>query len=274
MAFDYGTKHPLNREALEERLAAALEVCAAAGRVILPHFREPIAVENKADGGGYDPVTIADKDAEATIRAELRRRFPSHGYFGEEHGHEPGDGLTWVIDPIDGTRAFMTGMLHWGVLLALFDGMEPVLGVMHQPFTGEFFFGAAGNAGYRRGAERRDLHTRPCAELSAAMLATTSPRLFSTTQRERFDALSASVRMTRFGGDCYLYCLVAMGQLDLVVEAGLKPYDVQALMPIVRGAGGVITSWTGGDPAMGGSVVAAGDERAHAAALRLLSGTG
>jgi len=272
MAFELGTKHALSASEVESYLAAAVDVCSAAGRVILPHFRRPISVENKADGGGYDPVTVADKEAEATIRAELRNRFPSHGFFGEEHGHERGDGLTWVIDPIDGTRAFMTGMLHWGVLLALFDGAEPVLGVMHQPFTEEFFCGAAGKAEYRRHGERRSLRVRPCTNLSDALLASTGPQyLASGFERERFDALRAQVRMTRFGGDCYLYCLVAMGLLDLVVEAGLKPYDVQALIPIVRGAGGVITAWDGGDPTMGGRVIAAGDARVHGAALRVLA---
>jgi len=271
MAFEHGTRHSLTGDEVERCLAAALDVCAAAGRVILPHFREQIAIENKATGGDYDPVTIADKEAEATIRAMLHGRFPRHGFFGEEHGHEPGDGLTWVIDPIDGTRAFMTGMLHWGVLLALFDGTEPVLGVMHQPFTGEFFYGASGRSEYRRGSETRRLRARRCADLSDAVLACTGPNHFTAPERERFDALSRRVRMTRYGGDCYLYCLVAMGQLDLVVESGLKPYDVQALIPIVRGAGGVLTTWTGGDPAMGGNVIAAGDGRVHAAAMKTLA---
>ena len=270
MAFEYGAKRRLGDEEIERCLAAATEVCAAAGRVILPHFRERIAVENKAAGGDFDPVTIADKHAEATIRRELRKRFPTHGFYGEEHGHEPGDGFTWVIDPIDGTRAFMTGMLHWGVLLALFDGAEPIVGVMHQPFTDEFFLGARGRAEYRRGAETRSLRVRDCADLSGAVLACTGPNHFGAAERERFDAVSRRARMTRYGGDCYLYCLVAMGQLDLVIESGLKPYDVQALIPIVRGAGGVLTSWTGGDPAMGGNVIAAGDARVHAAAMKLL----
>ena len=271
MAFEYGAKQPLSGEEVERCLQAATEVCAAAGRVILPHFRELIVVENKAAGSDYDPVTIADRNAEATIRSELRKRFPKHGFFGEEHGHEAGDGLTWVIDPIDGTRAFMTGMLHWGVLLALFDGVEPVLGVMHQPFTGEFFCGARGRAEYRRERETRQLRVRSCADLSDAVLACTGPNHFTAPGRERFQAVSRQVRMTRYGGDCYLYCLVAMGLLDLVVESGLKPYDVQALIPIVRGAGGVLTTWAGGDPAMGGDVIAAGDARVHAAAMKLLA---
>jgi myo-inositol-1(or 4)-monophosphatase len=264
------SKVPLTRVRLEEYLGAAIEFAAAAGQVILPYFRSGVRVDNKAGASGYDPVTEADRLAETVIRERIRARFPTHGVFGEEHGHEPGEGLTWVIDPIDGTRAFMTGMLHWGVLIALFDGEEPVLGVMHQPFTAEYFLGTNVSAEYRCGQHSRPLRVRDCEALEVAVLAATGPQYFAPSERDAFEALRRSVRLTRFGGDCYHYCMLAMGQLDLAVEAGLKPYDVQAIMPIVRGAGGIVTTWDGGDAAFGGRVIAAGDQRVHVAAMRLL----
>ena len=257
-------------------LAVALDSAEQAGAAALPFFRTGAKVDNKGGeveiGRGFDPVTEADRAAETVIRERIKSAFPEHGLFGEEFGHEQGNGLTWVIDPIDGTRGFVTGQLHWGVLLGLFDGQAPILGVMHQPFTGETFFAAGGNAGYRRGGEERALRVRPCAALAEAAMAATTPRMFTPgEQRKAFDRIDERVRFTRFGGDCYNYALLAMGCLDLVVEASLKPYDIQALIPIVRGAGGVITTWSGGDPCMGGTAVAAGDARVHEEALRLLN---
>ena len=177
-----------------------------------------------------------------------------------------------MIDPIDGTRAFMTGMLHWGVLIALFDGASPVLGVMYQPFTDELCVGTNDAAVYRRGALERPLTVRPCASIADAVLATTAPEAFTNAaERAAFDALGRRVRLVRYGGDCYQYCMLAMGYVDVVVEAGLKPYDVQALMPIVRGAGGIVTAWDGGDASMGGRVIAAGDARVHREAMEMLN---
>ena len=193
--------------------------------------------------------------------------------YGEEHGYEPGRSpLTWVIDPIDGTQAFITGMLHWGVLLALYDGARPVLGLMYQPFTDELFIGTPDSARYQRGALTSALKVRACTALSEAALATTGLDYFSDTARECFLRVKAGARLTRFGGDCYIHALVAMGQLDLVVEWGLKPYDIQALIPIVQAAGGVITDWQGGDCSHGGAVICAGDARVHAEVVALLAG--
>jgi histidinol phosphatase-like enzyme (inositol monophosphatase family) len=239
--------------------------------VILPHFRNNPLVTNKRSDG-FDPVTVADNAAEAVIRAGIEARFPNHGIFGEELGHQSGAGLTWVIDPIDGTRAFMTGMLHWGVLIALFDGAAPVLGVMYQPFTDEMCVGTNDTADYRRGALSRALKVRACASVADAILATTAPEAFeSRVERAAFNALGERVRLVRYGGDCYQYCMLAMGYVDLVVEAGLKPYDIQALMPIVRGAGGIVTAWDGDDASMGGRVIAAGDARVHREAMAILN---
>ena len=272
----YSERVEVSAEQGKACLALALDSAEQAGAAALPFFRTGAKVDNKGGeveiGRGFDPVTEADRAAETVIRERIKSAFPEHGLFGEEFGHDQGNGLTWVIDPIDGTRGFVTGQLHWGVLLGLFDGQAPILGVMHQPFTGETFFGAGGSAGYLRGGEERTLRVRPCAALADAALAATTPRLFTPgAQREAFDRVDERVRFTRFGGDCYNYALLAMGCLDLVVEASLKPYDIQALIPIVRGAGGVITTWSGGDPCMGGTAVAAGDARVHAEALRLLN---
>jgi myo-inositol-1(or 4)-monophosphatase len=272
MQFGYHDRTAVSARDRDTYLAAAIEFAREAGGVILPHFRNDIAVHNKNTDGTYDPVTIADKAAEAIIRAGIAKRFPTHGIFGEELGHQSGAGLTWVIDPIDGTRAFVTGMVHWGVLIALFDGATPVLGVMYQPFTDELFVGTNDRANYRRGALERSLKVRPCASVAEAVLASTSPQVFGTAEEQAgFRALRRRARLTRWGGDCYQYCMLAMGYVDVAVEAGLQPYDVQALMPIIRGAGGIMTTWDGGDASMGGRVIASGDARVHREAMALLN---
>lgn len=252
---------------ITELTAFAVDLAVRAGRVTLPYFRTALAVDDKRTGGRFDPVTAADREAEQVIRAGVQGSYPDHGIFGEEFGHQSGNGLTWVVDPIDGTRAFMTGMLHWGVLLALFDGEKPVLGVMHQPFTGETFFGTNDAAFYRHGGQQHALRCRPCDALDAAVLTTTSPRFFADSERTLFSRLEAAAKLTRYGGDCYIYAMLAMGQVDLATDAGLNAYDIQALMPIIRGAGGVVTTVDGGDPSMGGFVVAAGSEALHRLAL-------
>ena len=272
MNFGYHDKTAVTLRDRNTYLAAAIEFAREAGGVILPHFRSALTVENKLSDGGYDPVTIADKAAEAIIRAGIEKRFPSHGIFGEELGCRSGAGLTWVIDPIDGTRAFVTGMLHWGVLIALFDGVTPVLGVMYQPFTDELFVGTNDYANYRHGALERSLKVRPCASVTEAVLASTSPQVFGSAEEQAgFRALRRRARLTRWGGDCYQYCMLAMGYVDVAVEASLQPYDIQALMPIIRGAGGIVTTWDGGDASMGGRVIASGDARVHREAMALLN---
>ena len=268
-----GTRVPLDDGALDEFEVFAIDCVRVAGAEALRHFRTGILAEDKGGESFYNPVTEADRRAELAIRARVASRYPEHGLFGEEHGHEPGRSpLTWVIDPIDGTKAFLTGMLHWGVLLALYDGAQPVLGLMYQPFTDELFVGRPGGARYRRGEVARDLRVRECARLADAALASTGTDYFAPHALERFLQVKAGARLTRFGGDCYLYALLAMGQLDLVVEWGLKPYDIQAMIPIIRAAGGIVTAWDGGDCSQGGAVVAAGDARVHAEALALLAG--
>ena len=245
----------------------------AAGAAILPHFREPLVVEDKRNYMGYDPVTIADRAAEDVIRAHIQRAYPTHGIHGEERGRESGTSeLTWVIDPIDGTKSFILGQHHWAILIALHDGTAPVVGVVHQPFVNETFLAATGGtAQWRRGAEQRTLRTRPCARIEDAIVNTTDPRQFRTpAELAALDTVGRDARFVRYGGDCYCYTQLAMGFVDIVIETGLQPYDVQALMPIIEAAGGAITSWTGGNCDQGGAVVACGDRALHETVLAML----
>ncbi|HYF55345.1 MAG TPA: histidinol-phosphatase [Salinarimonas sp.] len=248
------------------------ELATLSGQAILPFFRTALSPDNKAVGG-FDPVTEADRAAEAAMRQVIRRTLPTHGIVGEEFGNENEDAeYVWVLDPIDGTRAFIAGLPTWGTLIGLTRAGHPAYGMMHQPFTGERFFGDGGGSLYRGPGGERRLRTRRCASLAEATIATTSPGLFDEAQRAAYDRVESRARLARYGTDCYAYCMVAAGQVDLVIEAGLKPYDIVALIPIIEGAGGVVTAWDGGPAAGGGAVVAAGDRRLHGAALELLNG--
>jgi len=240
-----------------------------AGAATLPHFRVPIAIDDKGRGD-YDPVTAADRAAEDVIRAEIARAYPDHGVLGEEQGRVAGKSpYTWVIDPIDGTRSFILGQLHWATLIALSDGTRPILGVAHQPFVGETFVGMIDDTSeWRRGGERRTLRTRACASIGEAIVATTDPRHFADArQRAAYAGATDGARLIRYGGDCYCYTQLAMGLVDVVVETGLQPYDVQALIPLVQAAGGRITDWQGGPCDGGGDVLACGDPALHATLL-------
>lgn len=240
--------------------------------MIRPYFRSGLEVTDKKDKGEgrYSPVTAADQGAEAAIRALIQAEHPDHGILGEEHGHEnPGARLTWVIDPIDGTKAFITGLPTWGTLIALNEGGRPVLGVMDQPILGERFTG--GPDGAFLGPTR--LRTRACPRLAEAKLCCTEPDMFAPgAEREAFDRLARQVALRRFGTDCYAYGMLAHGFVDLVVEASMAPWDIQALIPIVERAGGVVTNWEGGPAADGGRVLAVGDPRLHAEVLGILQG--
>lgn len=272
MTFGYGTAITVSSREREAYLAVAIELAQRAGAATLQYFRKDTVVHDKRTHGSFDPVTIADRTAETIIRAGIEARYPMHGILGEEHGLRSGNGLTWVIDPIDGTRAFITGMLHWGVLIALFDGASPVLGVMYQPYTEELFVGTNDRAEFRRGNRELRIRVRACDLIENAVLASTGPQFLATAAEQAgFNALQRHVRLTRFGGDCYLYCMLAMGFVDVAVEAGLNPYDIQALIPIIRGAGGVVTTWDGADASMGGRIIAAGDPRVHERAMSILA---
>jgi histidinol-phosphatase len=249
------------------------ELATVSGETVLPFFRTALSIDNKGGPGGFDPVTAADHAAETAMRTLIRRSFPSHGIIGEEYGEERADAeYVWVLDPIDGTKSFISGMPAWGTLIALLRAGEPVFGMMNQPFIRERFSGDGAKAHYRGPAGARDLRVRACADLAEAVLFTTSPLLMKAGDRELFGRVEQMVRLSRYGGDCYAYCMLAAGHVDLVIETGLKPYDVLPLVPIIAGAGGVITTWDGGAPNGGGRIIAAGDKRVHAAALEMLRG--
>lgn len=197
----YSAPVSLGADELARLTRFALDVAVRAGQATLPYFRTDLEIQDKGAEGRFDPVTLADQGAERVIREAVAQAYPAHGILGEEFGHTAGNGLTWVIDPIDGTRAFMTGMLHWGLLLALFDGERPVLGVMHQPFTQELFYGTEAGSFYRHGGSERRLRCRPCGKLEDAVLTTTSPGLFAEREeRPAFDRLERAVKLSKYGG--------------------------------------------------------------------------
>ncbi len=244
----------------------------AAGAAILPYFRARPAVEHKG-GARFDPVTEADRAAERAIRALVEARFPEDGIVGEELGAVRADApRQWIVDPIDGTRAFIAGLPLWGVLVGLYENGEPVAGLIAQPYLGERFYGDAKNAWLSDRFGERPLRTRSCPGLAQATLMTTSPYLFAEADSPRYAAVEARARNVRYGADCYAYALLAGGCIDAVLEANLKPYDIMALIPVIEGAGGTITDW-GGErlgPESDGRVVAAATPELHGEILELL----
>lgn len=258
----------------KDLLALAHDLADQSGAIIRPQFRRPIAVANKAGVNAFDPVTKADRAAERVIAKAIRARVPDHGMVGEEYGSvRPDAPFQWVIDPIDGTRSFITGTPMWGTLIGLLHQGDPVLGLMNQPFTGERFWSAE-KAAYAReaGGKPRRIRTRACARVADALMMTTTPELFQPgAEADGFARVRQNVRMTRYGGDCYAYCLLASGFVDLVIETGLKSYDVVALIPIVERAGGRMTTWDGRPATNGGRIVASGDPALHDRVLKLLN---
>ena len=249
------------------------KLAAVAGEAILPYFRTALSVDNKGGKGGFDPVTEADRGAETAMRSLIRKTFPAHGIIGEEFGDERADAAyVWVLDPIDGTKSFIAGMPAWGTLIGLLKNGVPVYGMMHQPYIGEHFSGDGASARYRGPGGERKLSVRNCKSLKEATLFTTSPLLMSAAERKKFEKVEQAAQLSRYGGDCYAYCMVAAGYVDLVIEAGLNRYDVMPLIPIIEGAGGIITDWQGDNAANGGRIIAAGDKRTHEQALKLLAG--
>ncbi|MBW2395830.1 MAG: histidinol-phosphatase [Deltaproteobacteria bacterium] len=254
---------------IRAHLEAAAAAAEAAGPIALRYFRTGVEVANKAGGASFDPVTCADKEVEASIRSDLARQFPDYGVLGEEAGVIESDSpLRWVIDPIDGTRAFISGVPAWGILLGLTSAQECLAGVMHQPYLQETFLGTRDGAWLRRAGKEHALRTRSTTELSEAILYCTHPSMFGTDRdRLGFERVAAASQMMRYGGDCYSYALLAMGQIDLVIEGSLEPYDIIPLIPIVEGAGGIVTDGQGGSAFEGGLIVAAANPELHARAL-------
>jgi len=255
----------------EVELARAL--AQAARRETLPRCREGwAAVDNKLDHG-FDPVTEADRNCEKAMRRLIEARFPDHGIRGEEFPDRAGSGpLAWSLDPIDGTRAYICGLPTWTTLIALVDGGEPVLGLVDVPRLDELYIGHAGTAFLLEGGAERPIATSACRSLAEARLSTTDPSLFEGSEAEGFERLRRSVRLTRFGLDGYGYAALAAGRLDIVAESGLKPHDYNAVVALVRAAGGAVSSWSGGSDLAPGQVVAAANQELLEQACALLSG--
>ncbi|SIS54444.1 histidinol-phosphatase [Phaeovulum vinaykumarii] len=260
---------PAERAAL---IALAHELAEAARAAILPLFRsEGLFADNKRPAD-FDPVTEADRAAERAMRAVLARARPQDAILGEEYGPQAGDsGLTWVLDPIDGTRSFISGTPTWGVLIGLSDADGPLLGVIDQPYIGERFLGGFGEACVTGPLGPRPLRTRAPRPLAQALILSTFPEVGTPAEGAAFRRVSQAARLTRYGTDCYGYALVAAGQVDLVIEAGLQPYDVAAPIAVVEAAGGLVTDWQGGPAHQGGQVIAAANPEIHAEALALLN---
>ncbi|MGJ3232029.1 MAG: histidinol-phosphatase [Oceanicaulis sp.] len=255
----------------DDDLALAASLAEAARPIALAYFRTGLTADAKP-GAEFDPVTEADRGVEAAIRARLDAARPEDGVLGEEQAAKPSrSGRTWVIDPIDGTRAFIAGLPTWTILIALQGAGGPVLSVIDQPFTGERFFGVCGERAWlERAGVRSELRTRRCETVSDAIFSTTDPGLFSPAETPAVSALAAGAKVRRFGLDAYAYAALALGGVDLVVESGLKPWDAAALIPVVTGAGGVVSNWSGGPCHEGGQVVAAATPALHAEALAVL----
>jgi inositol-phosphate phosphatase/L-galactose 1-phosphate phosphatase/histidinol-phosphatase len=254
---------------LDRYLELALRLADAAGEAIRPYFRQPLTVDDKAD---LTPVTIADRAAEQAMRSLIESRFPEHGIVGEEFGRvrETAE-FVWTLDPIDGTKSFISGVPLFGTLIALTRSRRPILGIIDQPIAHERWVGVAGCPTTLNGAVVR---CRACKALSGATLFATTPDMFKGGDAASFGRVSGAVKLTRFGADCYAYGLLAAGFIDLVLEASLKPYDFCAMVPIVAGAGGIATDWRGADLdiASDGRILVAGDRRTHRAALELIGG--
>lgn len=242
--------------------AFALELAAAAAAVTLPLFRaDDVGEEDKGGAAGFDPVTRADRDAEAAIRRLIAARHPDHGVIGEEYGEDRPDAeWTWVLDPVDGTRAFIAGLPLWTTLIALRHHGHPVLGLIAQPYLGEVFIGGPPGARLvREGVSDRALRTRRGEPLSEAIISCTDEAQFPGAERAAWDRVKAATRLARFGCDAYAYAMLALGRIDLVIESGLKVWDWSALVPVVEGAGGRVTAWDGSDDLSSGRILAAGD---------------
>jgi histidinol phosphatase-like enzyme (inositol monophosphatase family) len=267
----------LTRHSLTPAQTAELRVlCNTLADIARPEtlrfFRSVDLVAQNKDADGFDPVTQADRATEQALRIALAHHRPDDGFAGEEFAPTPGtSGLTWIVDPIDGTRGYMSGTPCWGVLIAVADAEGPFLGVIDQPFIGERFIGGLGVAQVSGPMGTHSLRTRATDDLSQAILFSTFPEVGTQAERAAFERVRNTCRLTRYGMDCYAYALLAHGQIDLVVEAGLKPFDIAAPQAVIEAAGGIVTDWQGNRPGETGQVLAAANARLHAQALAALN---
>jgi myo-inositol-1(or 4)-monophosphatase len=261
---------PKTDQNMAEITAHAHALADLARPIALQYFRKNIGVENKLQDG-FDPVTKADQEIEQAMRAYLTVHRPEDSILGEEWGHHIGtSGLTWVLDPIDGTRGFISGTPTWGVLIALQDENAPLLGLIDQPFTGERFLGTELGATWARAGEKASIEVSKTKSLEQATLLSTFPEIGTESERLAFETVRDRVKLTRYGMDCYGYALLAAGQVDLVIEAGLNAYDIAAPVGLITAAGGMITDWNGGPAHQGGTALAAATPELHAQAMALL----
>lgn len=262
----------LTSQQVAEALVFAQQAIQGAGEIARRYFRRPLEVGNKLGAGRFDPVTQADREVETYLRHELGRRYPAFGIVGEEGGTTPGrSDIDWVIDPIDGTKAFISGFPTWGILVGLQQDERILAGLMHQPATGELFYGSAAGAFLQLKGETVAMQTRQTTRLAEALLYCTHESMFANDKNlAAFRRVAARARLQRFGGDCYSYCMLALGQIDLVIEDTLQPYDIVPLIPIIEAAGGVVTDARGKTAVAGGFVVAAANRQLHEQVMSLL----
>lgn len=250
-----------------------MDLCGAAAEVAVPIFRSGCSHEDKGPAGAFDPVTEADRGAEAAIRRMISARWPDHGVIGEEYGEDrPEADFVWVLDPVDGTRAFISGLPLWTTLIGLRHEGRLVMGVVGAPALGEVYVGGPQGARLVRDGRVEAIRTRACPDLAQATISTTDPILFDAAQRRGWDALRAASRLARLGCDGYAYAMVAAGRMDLVAETGLKPWDWSGPAALVRAAGGAAADWSGGEPQGESSLLAVGDPALAATARALLNG--
>lgn len=251
--------------------AAFHAMCECARHETLPHFRAAPEVENKLDGA-FDPVTLADRGAERAIRAWLADHRPDDGIIGEEEENHQADAeYCWIIDPVDGTRAFISGLPVWGTLIGLYHNGQPLAGMMHQPFTGEKFLTTGKGSFLDHAGKRTRLATSPLTSLGDVTAMTTSPDILSASEKPAWERIRQQVKLVRYGCDCYAYCMLAAGHVELVIESGLKVYDIAALIPIIEQAGGCVATWDDGSPSRGGQIIAAANRELLVQAQALLT---
>ena len=262
----------MNSSELNDLTRFALELSRAAAKEILPHFRQNAAVEVK-QARDWDPVTEGDRAGERAIRHLIEKHYPQHGIIGEEYGTKTGSsGLTWVLDPIDGTRAFVIGLPSWATLIGLYQDGKPLLGVMCQPFVGDTFYGNPEGAWLDHRGDTQAIKVGSGRSLGDCMVGTTSPYLYRDNAAQPFERLRLGTKTVRYGLDCYAYALMAAGHLDIAMDPALHIYDIAALIPIVTGAGGVVGSWSGNDPATGGNVLCASSQKLLDEAIAVMNG--
>ncbi len=261
----------MNKQKSDELSAFALEMAKASEKATLAHFRESIKIDNKLDEG-FDPVTAGDREAEQIMRAMIEKRYPGHSIHGEEFGKKQGsEPYTWVLDPIDGTRSFIAGTMTWTTLIGLEFEDRPVIGVMHQPYVRETFYGTPEGAWLLRGGEKRRLQVNPAPDLASAFGSTTSQYMYNTPKKAKFlDDMRKNLRNIRYDADAYFFSLLAAGFIDIALDASLQAYDIAPLIPIIEGAGGIVSTWDGEPARLGGDIIAAASRELYEEALALL----